>query len=48
MILDLFTEPTQNMSPRLAPTVQTVVSADRETDIHLTCSAQGNPPPTFK
>ncbi|XP_044257604.1 Down syndrome cell adhesion molecule-like protein Dscam2 isoform X1 [Tribolium madens] len=41
------TEPTRSMSPRLAPTVQTVVSADRETDIHLTCSAQGNPPPTF-
>ncbi|XP_017776462.1 PREDICTED: Down syndrome cell adhesion molecule-like protein Dscam2 isoform X2 [Nicrophorus vespilloides] len=41
------TEPTGSMPPRLAPSVQTSLSADTETDVHLTCSAQGNPPPTF-
>ncbi|XP_071054820.1 cell adhesion molecule Dscam2 [Onthophagus taurus] len=41
------TEPTGSMPPRLAPSAQTSVSADRESDVHLTCSAQGNPPPTF-
>ncbi|CAH0562134.1 unnamed protein product [Brassicogethes aeneus] len=41
------TDPTRSTAPRLAPTIQATVSAEGETDIHLTCSAQGNPPPIF-
>lgn len=43
-----FAEPSGSMPPRLAPTIQTAVQAEKDFDMHLTCSAQGNPPPNFK
>lgn len=46
--VNLVAEPTGSMPPRLAPTVLTVAYAERETDMHLTCSAQGNPAPSFR
>ncbi|XP_060516116.1 cell adhesion molecule Dscam2 [Cylas formicarius] len=40
-------ESTRSVAPRLTPTVLTALTTYRETDIHLTCTAQGNPPPNF-
>ncbi|XP_066247380.1 cell adhesion molecule Dscam1 isoform X2 [Euwallacea similis] len=39
-------ESTRNVPPRLNPTSSSF-DAYKETDIHLTCTAQGNPPPNF-
>ncbi|XP_034948275.1 Down syndrome cell adhesion molecule-like protein Dscam2 isoform X1 [Chelonus insularis] len=41
------TEPTGSMPPRLMQPSQIAISAERGSDVHLTCSAQGSPPPQF-
>ncbi|XP_044017269.1 Down syndrome cell adhesion molecule-like protein Dscam2 [Aphidius gifuensis] len=41
------TEPNGSMPPRLMQRSQIAISAERGSDVHLTCSAQGSPPPTF-
>lgn len=35
------------MPPRLMQRSQIAISAERGSDVHLTCSAQGSPPPQF-
>ncbi|ERL85186.1 hypothetical protein D910_02608, partial [Dendroctonus ponderosae] len=40
-------EPSQNEPPRLIPVEFSSFIAYEETDIHLTCTAQGNPPPNY-
>ncbi|KOX68634.1 Down syndrome cell adhesion molecule-like protein Dscam2 [Melipona quadrifasciata] len=41
------TEPTGSMPPRLMQRSQIAISAESGSDVHLTCSAQGSPPPQF-
>ncbi|XP_033228370.1 Down syndrome cell adhesion molecule-like protein Dscam2 [Belonocnema kinseyi] len=41
------TEPKDLLPPRLMQRSQIAISAERDSDVHLTCSAQGNPPPQF-
>ncbi|XP_043274690.1 Down syndrome cell adhesion molecule-like protein Dscam2 isoform X2 [Venturia canescens] len=41
------TEPNGSMPPRLMQRSQIALSAERGSDVHLTCSAQGSPPPQF-
>ncbi|XP_063973280.1 cell adhesion molecule Dscam1 isoform X2 [Diachasmimorpha longicaudata] len=41
------TEPTVAMPPRLMQRSQIAISAERGSDVHLTCSTQGSPPPQF-
>uniref|UniRef100_A0ABD2XN24 Down syndrome cell adhesion molecule-like protein Dscam2 n=1 Tax=Trichogramma kaykai TaxID=54128 RepID=A0ABD2XN24_9HYME len=41
------TEPSSTMPPKLMQRSQIAISAERDSDVHLTCSAQGNPPPQF-
>ncbi|XP_044594739.1 Down syndrome cell adhesion molecule-like protein Dscam2 [Cotesia glomerata] len=41
------TEPSGSMPPRLMQHSQIAISAERGSDVHLTCSAQGSPPPQF-
>ena len=43
----LFTEPTGSMPPRLTQRSVTQLSAEQGADVHLSCAAQANPPPTF-
>ena len=43
----VFTEPTGSMPPRLTQRSVTMLSAEQGADVHLSCAAQGNPPPTF-
>jgi len=43
----LFTEPTGSMPPRLTQRSVTLLSAEQGADVHLSCAAQANPPPTF-
>jgi hypothetical protein len=43
----LFTEPTGSMPPRLTQRSVTMLSAEQGADVHLSCAAQANPPPTF-
>jgi hypothetical protein len=40
-------EPTGSMPPRLTQRSVTLLSAEQGADVHLSCAAQGNPPPTF-
>ncbi|XP_015187903.1 PREDICTED: Down syndrome cell adhesion molecule-like protein Dscam2 isoform X4 [Polistes dominula] len=40
-------EPTGSMPPRLMQRSQIAISAESGSDVHLTCSAQGSPPPQF-
>ncbi|XP_058795689.1 cell adhesion molecule Dscam2 isoform X3 [Phymastichus coffea] len=40
-------EPSSTMPPKLMQRSQIAISAERDSDVHLTCSAQGNPPPQF-
>lgn len=42
-----YQEPNGSMPPRLMQRSQIAISAERGSDVHLTCSAQGSPPPTF-
>ncbi|XP_069687424.1 cell adhesion molecule Dscam1 isoform X3 [Periplaneta americana] len=41
------TDPTGSMPPRLTQRSVTLLSAEQGADVHLSCAAQGNPPPTF-
>ncbi|XP_047351251.1 Down syndrome cell adhesion molecule-like protein Dscam2 isoform X6 [Vespa velutina] len=41
------TEPTTSIAPRLMQRSQIAISAESGSDVHLTCSAQGSPPPQF-
>ncbi|XP_066587504.1 cell adhesion molecule Dscam1 isoform X2 [Prorops nasuta] len=41
------TEPSSSMPPRLMQRSQIAISAERWSDVHLTCFAQGSPPPSF-
>ncbi|XP_033323157.1 Down syndrome cell adhesion molecule 3 isoform X4 [Megalopta genalis] len=41
------TEPSGSMAPRLMQGSQIAISAESGSDVHITCSAQGNPPPQF-
>ncbi|XP_053986908.1 cell adhesion molecule Dscam2 isoform X2 [Hylaeus volcanicus] len=41
------TEPNRSMAPKLMQRSQIAISAESGSDVHLTCSAQGSPPPQF-
>ncbi|EFN71841.1 Down syndrome cell adhesion molecule [Camponotus floridanus] len=41
------TEPTGSLGPRLMQRSEIAISAESGSDVHLTCSAQGSPPPQF-
>ncbi|XP_076279934.1 Down syndrome cell adhesion molecule 3 isoform X5 [Lasioglossum baleicum] len=41
------TETSESNAPRLMQRSQIAISAESGSDVHLTCSAQGNPPPQF-
>ncbi|XP_021937228.1 Down syndrome cell adhesion molecule-like protein Dscam2 isoform X2 [Zootermopsis nevadensis] len=43
----MVTDPTGSMPPRLTQRSVTVLSAEQGADVHLSCAAQANPPPTF-
>jgi len=43
----LFVEPTGSSPPRLMQRSEIAISAESGSDVHLTCSAQGSPPPQF-
>ncbi|GLG96443.1 Uncharacterized protein GBIM_03426 [Gryllus bimaculatus] len=41
------TDPTGSMPPRLTQRTVTSLAAEQGSDVHLSCAAQGHPPPTF-
>lgn len=46
-VLCCVSEPTGSMPPRLTQRSVTLLSAEQGADVHLSCAAQGNPPPSF-